>query len=157
MSDQPTLPPFVLGLDPGVSTGLAGYDPESDRLAFVASASPLAVLRQLARWARAGLLLGAYVEDSRSLPIYARNRHANRGERDRIARSVGRVDALTELYLDVLARYGVPASTVEPTRAAKWDRERLAEATGYDDPTNEHGRDAARIVYGRRAPAAPVT
>lgn len=151
--DAPTLSPFVLGLDPGLSTGLAGYDPEADALSFVASARPLAVLPQLARWAGAGLILGAYVEDSRSLPIYARNRDADRGTRDRIARSVGRVDALTDLYLATLDDLGVPTACVEPVRAAKWDSERLLRLTGYDRPTNEHGRDAARLVYGCSIPS----
>ena len=140
--------PFLLGIDPGSETGLAGYVPD-EGLVFVESAGPLDTLRRLTAWARSGLLLGAYVEDAPGLPIYARNRHANRGERDRIARSVVTVDGLTTLYLDALAGLDVPTVPVEPIRAAKWDAAQLRRVTGYDRRTNEHGRDAARHVYGR--------
>lgn len=147
---------FLLGIDPGATTGLAGYVPGRGRqrgaLAFVDSAGPLHVLRHLEAWAREGALLAAFVEDARGLPIYARNRRANRGERDRIARGVGHVDCLTGLYLDALAALGVPAVPVEPGRGKKWDADTLERLTGYAAPTNEHGRDAARLVFGRSAP-----
>ena len=155
--------PFVLGIDPGQTTGLAGFVPaggrrQRGRLAFVTSAGPLGTVRQLEAWAEAGLLLAVYVEDATALPLYARHRGAGRGERDRIARSVGRVDAWTDLYLNTCAALRtadgapVPAVSVEPVRAAKWTADVLRRVTGYDGRTNQHGRDAARIVWGRRVP-----
>ncbi|HEX9950443.1 MAG TPA: hypothetical protein VGB53_01630 [Rubricoccaceae bacterium] len=150
MPDTPPLPPtFLLGVDPGTTTGLAVACAETGTLALVTSGGPLRAARQIEAWAASGGLIGAYVEDARALPIYARHGGANRGERDRIARGVGGVDLLTGLYLDLLASLGVPAVAVEPVRAAKWDADALRRATGYARPTNEHGRDAARHVYGR--------
>ena len=154
-ADTPTPPGarFLLGIDPGAETGLAGVCAETAAVLFVRSAGPLATLRQLAAWASGrsveGLLAEAYVEDARELPIYARHRSKGRGERDRVARSVGRVDSLTALYLDLLASYGVPARSVEPVRAAKWDAETCARLTGWHGRSNVHGRDALRLVYGR--------
>ena len=158
MRDLGSVPPFVLGVDPGAATGLAGYDPASDELVFVGSTDPLDALRYIGRWARARtaggqpFLLGAYVEDARELPIFDRNRSADRGERDRIARSVGRIDLLTDLYLGLLRSLGVPTASVEPPRAKKWNAHRLRVETGYDRQTNEHGRDAARVVWQRGVP-----
>jgi hypothetical protein len=149
--------PIVLGIDPGTTTGLAGYVPAENRLAFVGSASPLAVLKRIERWAVEGLLLGAYVEDARALPVYARHRSKGRGERDRVARSVGRVDLLTDLYLACLEAHGIPTQPVQPVRSKKWDAEALRRVTGYEGRTNEHGRDAARIVHGRRPPRPTST
>lgn len=153
--------PFILGIDPGASTGLAGYVPGSrgraGTLTFVTSSPPLEALDLLAAWARDGVLLGAYVEDARALPIYARNRHAGRGERDAIARSVGQVDGLTGLYLDALEGLQIAAVPVEPSRSAKWDAETLERLTGFSGRTNEHGRDAARLVFGRPVPRTPNT
>jgi hypothetical protein len=145
---------FVLGIDPGAETGLAGVRAAGGpaELVFVTSAGPLATIRQLDAWAAEGVLAGAYVEDSRALPIYARHGRAGRGERDRIARSVGRVDGLTDLYLDVLAALGVPTQTVEPVKAAKWSADDLARMTGWTARCNVHGRDAARLVIGRGVP-----
>lgn len=152
---------FVLGIDPGASTGLAGLVPpdgdaggdrQRPRFAFVTSASPLPALRLLTAWHRAGLLLGAVVEDTRELPIYARHDDKNRGERDRVARSVGRVDCLTDLYVDLLRSMSVPVRLGQPRRSSKWDAAELRRRTGFDGPTNEHGRDAARLVWAAVRP-----
>jgi len=151
---------FVLGIDPGASTGLAGYAPSAGprqrgRLVFVTSAGPLPTCRLIAAWRRAGLVLSAVVEDSRSLPVYARHAGKGRGERDRVARSVGRIDCLTELYLDLLRSLSVPARCVEPVREAKWDAAALRRLTGFEGPTNQHGRDAARLVWTDVGPVGP--
>lgn len=143
---------FLLGVDPGTTTGLACACAETGALALVTSAGPLGASRQIEAWAASGGLVGAYVEDARALPIYARHGQANRGERDRIARGVGGVDLLTGLYVDLLDALGVPVVCVEPVRAAKWDADGLRRVTGYARPTNEHGRDAARHVWGRTRP-----
>lgn len=151
--------PFVLGVDPGVETGLAAVCAGSGAVLAVGSAGPLETVRQLEAWAssRAGAgagvrLLGAYVEDARGLPIYARHGRANRGQRDRIARSVGRVDGLTDLYVGLLESLGVPVQTVEPSRRKKWTAEDAERVTGYAGRSNQHGRDALRLVYGRGVP-----
>ena len=148
--------PFVLGIDPGMVTGLAAYVPAENALAFVTSAGPLQALRLLTAWHREGALAAAVIEDSRPLPVYARHRNVNRGERDRIARSVGRVDVLTELYAELLRSLDVPVRTREPVRSAKWTAADLARITGYASRTNEHGRDAARLVFGCRIPKPPA-
>ena len=147
--------PFLLGLDPGVVTGLAAVaadDPTA--VLLVASAAPLDVLHRLGVWAADARLVAAVLEDSRPLPLYHRNRGAGRGERDRIARSVGTVDCLTGLYADALAALGVPVVCVPPVRAAKWDAETCARLTGWTARTNEHGRDALRHVWGRAGAAS---
>ena len=160
-------PPFILGIDPGRDTGIAAVacpaeagqaerlgDTAAGAVLFVGSDGPLATVRKLEAWAASGRLVGAYVEDTRDLPVYARHRGAGRGERDRIARSVGAVDLLTTLYAELLESLGVPVVCVEPVRAAKWDAETCARVTGYTGRSNEHGRDALRHVWGRRRPQA---
>lgn len=142
---------FLLGLDPGTTTGHALVSPSGD-VEAVGSAGPLRTVRLVEGWAASGQLAGAYVEDARGLPIYARHRGANRGERDRIARGVGGVDLLTGLYLDLLGSLDVPVVAVEPSRQPKWDAETCARITGWTGRTNEHARDALRLVYGRGVP-----
>ena len=147
--------PFLLGVDPGTTTGLAGISATTGRVLFVASAAPLDAVHHVERWAASGRLAAAFVEDARRLPVYHRNRHANRGERDRIARGVGGVDLLTSMYLALLESLGVPAEGVEPSGQKKWDAKTCARVTGYEGRTNEHGRDALRLVYGRAAARPP--
>ena len=149
----------MLGLDPGAETGLAGVCAETGAVLFVRSAGPLSAVRQLDAWGSGhstdGAIAAAYVEDSRGLPIYARHGSKGRGERDRVARSVGRVDSLTDLYLDLLASLDVPTRAVEPIRAKKWDAATCARLTGYTGRSNVHGRDALRLVFGRSLPLLP--
>lgn len=142
--------PFLLGLDPGVTTGIAAVAADDPRrVLLVASAAPLDVLHRLTAWAADGRLVAATVEDATKLPLYARHGAANRGERDRIARSVGTVDCLTTLYVAALEGLGVPVVCAEPVRAAKWTADDCARLTGYTGRSNEHGRDALRHVWGR--------
>ena len=152
LSDRSSVPRVVVGIDPGAETGLATIDAETGAVLAVSSAGPLETIRQLEALAQEGVLAGAYLEDSRDLPIYARHGGKNRGQRDRVARSVGRVDGLTDLYVRLLASLGVPVQTVEPVRSKKWDAETAARVTGYAGRSNVHGRDALRIVYGRPVP-----
>ena len=81
--------PVLVGVDPGQTTGLAGLCASTGAVVFVGSAGPLDTVRKLEAWATRELLAGAVVEDARGLPIYARHGGKNRGERDRVARSVG--------------------------------------------------------------------
>lgn len=152
LSDTSSIPCVIVGIDPGARSGVAAIDARTGDVVGVGSAGPLEVVSRLKALAAEGRLAGAYIEDARGLPIYARHGGKNRGERDRVARSVGRVDGLTDLYLDLLESLGVPAQTVEPIRAAKWDREACERITGYAGRSNEHGRDALRICYGRGIP-----
>lgn len=150
--DTASAPRVVVGIDPGTNTGLATLDAQTGAVLAVGSAGPLDTVRQLEALARAGRLAGAYVEDARGLPVYARHGGANRGQRDRIARSVGQVDGLTGLFVDLLESLDVPVQTVEPSRAPKWSAETAARVTGWTARCNVHGRDALRIVYGRSVP-----
>lgn len=145
--------PFIIGIDPGTETGLAAVAADdSGAVLHVGSDGPLGAVRTLETWAASGRLVGAYIEDARGLPIYARHGGANRGQRDRIARGVGAVDLLTGLYAELLGALGVPVALVEPVRAAKWDRATAERVTGYAGRSNEHGRDALRHVFGRGRP-----
>ena len=158
--------PVLVGLDPGTETGFAVWSPTRGALVHVASGPFWDVQTALATlcapvtetpsawsgWRVAGVV----IEDPRRLPVYARHRGANRGERDRIARSVGRIDRDVELWASWLASAGYAVRLVQPTRRKKWDREALRRVSGWSAPTNEHGRDAARLVVGMSASAFGV-
>lgn len=155
----PSPPPAVLvGLDPGQHVGYAEADAATGALVAVESAAPLAAMRRLEALAAEGRLAGLVIEDARGLPLYARHRGLPREARDRAARSVGRIDALTDLFLDVAEALRVPVVTVEPARSGKLDAEAFRRLFGWTARTNEHGRDAARLVAGRtsRALAVPL-
>jgi hypothetical protein len=55
------------------------------------------------------------------------------------------------IWADYLASLGVPYVNVKPAAGAtKWTAERFAKFTGWHGRTNEHGRDAALLVLGRK-------
>ncbi len=159
--DLPADGPVLVGLDPGVETGLAVWSPRRDALVHVTSGPFWHVHRVLtglcvpaadasptwSGWRVAGVV----IEDPRRLPVYARHRGAGRGERDRIARSVGRIDRDVELWAAWLDSVGYTVRLAQPVRRKKWDRDELRRLTGWSASTNEHGRDAARLVVGLSA------
>lgn len=159
--------PVLVGIDPGAETGVAVWSPRRGALLRVASGSFWSVVDLLwqdtlpvggvnsvkthlfgqPRWHVAGVV----VEDPRGLPIYARNRGFGRGAADRIARSVGRIDRDVELWATWLRAQGYAVRLSEPQKRTKWDAADLARYTGWTASTNEHGRDAARLVVGLSA------
>ena len=99
-----------------------------------------------------GPVVRVVIEDARALPIYGRHGKVRGARRDKLARNVGRVDRETQLWVEYLARRGYRVLLVEPSRGQeKWDAATLKRITRYQGRTNQHGRDAARLVWGRSA------
>ena len=136
---------ILVGIDPGTHTGLALYDAGEARLEAV-TALPFWEAAERLRAARPRVA-AVVVEDARRVGLYARHRKLAGPKRDRAARSVGMIDRDVALWLDLCRRLGLPVATVEPTRS-KWDAETFRRVTGWTERTNEHGRDAARLVFG---------
>ena len=70
--------------------------------------------------------------------------------RDTAAQRVDLSDARVRLWLELLERLGIPTAAEKPTRQ-KCDAETFARVTGWEGRTNEHARDAGRLVFGRSA------
>lgn len=148
--------PLVVGIDPGAETGVAVWDSRAQALLHVGSGHFFDVLALLdsrvplggeaagSSWA-VGLVV---VEDARRLPIYARRDGLRGRRRDRVCRDVGRVDRDVELWEVWLLSRGLPVRLAEPLRGGKWDAATLEDLSGWTARTNQHGRDAARLVFG---------
>lgn len=146
MPDKPpTSPSLLAGIDPGTHTGFALYDAARGELETV-TALPFWEAANRLR-ASAPRLAAVVIEDARLVGLYARHRKLSGARRDRAARSVGMIDRDVRLWLDLCDRLGLPVMTVQPTRS-KWDARTFARVTGWPARTNEHGRDAARLVFG---------
>ncbi|MEL7167907.1 MAG: hypothetical protein AAGN64_01020 [Bacteroidota bacterium] len=141
---------YLLGIDPGVRTGIAVVSGGELVRCFALellpqSAKPGALLWLLQHARHFG---AAVIEDATALGIYARHRRLNREERDAVARSVGEVDLATKLLTAILEAEGVLVLREPPQRRKKWDAARLEELTGWTHPTCHHARDAARLIVG---------
>lgn len=153
----PTRRSLLAGIDPGTHTGFALYDTARGELEAV-EALPFweAAERLRTEALRVAVVV---VEDARRVGLYARHDGLKGRRRDAAARSVGRIDRDVTLWLDLCQRLKgadggpLPVACVEPTRS-KWDAETFRRVTRWEGRTNEHGRDAARLVFGMSAEQA---
>ena len=65
---------------------------------------------------------------------------------DRMSRNVGKANAEADLLIKGFERLGFHLLQVKPAKQ-KWSAEDLAAHTGYDERTNQHVRDAMRMVW----------
>jgi hypothetical protein len=136
---------LLAGIDPGTRTGFALYDADAGTLRRV-EAMPFWEAAEVLS-VSAETVAAVVIEDARRIGLYAKHRSLSGRRRDRAARSVGMIDRDVQLWLDLCRRLRLPVVTAEPTRS-KWDAETFRRVTGWGGRTNEHGRDAARLVYG---------
>ncbi len=134
---------YVIGVDPGVRTGVAEFDRKAR--AWKLYTSDFWQLYETFRAYEFPADLLVVVEDpARNRPVFDRGVTGRR--RLHVAQSVGGVKREATLLIEGLRRVGVAVIPVAPVRAQKWDAAALAAAIGYTRATNEHERDAARLA-----------
>lgn len=134
---------FVVGIDPGVHTGVAVWDRDAQQLlrvdcmSIIDAMDLLEVLRREAR-------LEVRIEDARLRTWFAnKGREALQG-----AGSIKRDCAVWESWLKARK---VAYRAVKPmSGATKLTAQQFSRLTGWSGRTNEHGRDAAMLVFGER-------
>ena len=139
---------LVVGIDPGVHTGLAVWDTSSRQLLDVRCSGiveAMRYVRELIDTRGVGLIV---FEDARQRKWIPRERDLRQFKgRAMGAGSVKRDSGIWEEFCEVFA---LDCVKVPP----KNNRTKLTSRvfngiTGYDGPSNEHGRDAAMLVFGR--------
>lgn len=135
-----------VGIDPGVNTGFAVWLPEIKQLSFVASLPIHDAMRRVDEIHRqAGEGLFVVFEDAR-----ARKWFGNSGREQ--LQGAGSIKRDSKIWADYLTDLRIPFAAISPqAKGAKWDAGRFKRITGWPHKTNEHGRDAALLVYGRKA------
>jgi hypothetical protein len=134
---------YIVGIDPGTTTGLAIYQ---DGALIRLLGKPFWSIYEIIQGADADLAL--VIEDARSMPRFAKNRHTSGGIEAHVAvgRSIGVTDAHATLWETLAMHLGIPYLLRQPA-GAKWDAEDLKTRTGWAHSTNQHSRDAAKIAY----------
>ena len=158
-------PALIVGLDPGEQTGVAAYDPTARRLKYCTSLGFWAMVRwfetelgpiESVDGLAPGPVLLVVIEDARKLPIYGRHRAVRGARRDKLARNVGRIDRDTQLWVEYLTMRGYQVVRSVPAAGdEKWLAETFKQITRWRGRTNQHGRDAARLVWGRSGSRLP--
>ena len=140
---------FLIGIDCGKHTGLAVWDTETQkfiRLETMPIHKALFFVYDLRQVSPAPCV---YFEDARQRKWLPRERNASeyRGK----LMGAGSVKRDATIWQDALTDWGIPFQMVPPRPGlTKWDADYFAHVTGYTDPTSEHSRDAALLVFGRK-------
>ena len=141
----------VIGMDPGIHTGVALYN--DGELRELMTIEPHAVERMLRAYAPHRVIF----EDSR-LQSHTWTRGKSAAASAKMARNVGQIDAWCSLITAVCADLGIPAHGISPAgKGAKKDAATFARLTGWAGRSNEHERDAGMVAfpYRRAAGGAP--
>jgi len=141
----------VIGIDPGVNTGLAVY--RDGQLVECHSPAPgivraIDLVRELVRL-HPGRVLVAF-EDSRLIGGIGGARRGSKADTARL-QGAGSVKRDCAIWAEALGLMGVPYRQISPRdKGSKVDARGFALLTGWDAPTNQHSRDAAMVAYPYR-------
>lgn len=141
---------IYIGIDTGVHTGYAVYDSNEKALLAVGCDMihrAMQIVNGLSMKAyREGGKIHVRVEDARKRTWFGY--HTAKEDRARL-QGAGSVKRDCQIWEDYLTDLRIPFEMVAPkNNATKLTAEQFRQITGYEGKTNEHGRDAAMLVYG---------
>lgn len=134
---------IIIGIDPGVNTGVAIYSKETKKLVSVVSTEIHEAMKIVSQnYAAHGQALLVRFEDAR-----LRNWFGTAGREQ--LQGAGSIKRDCKIWEDFLSSLGVPFEMIPPNRnVTKLNKEQFKRITEYPFRTNEHGRDAAMLVFG---------
>lgn len=130
----------IVGIDPGVNTGLAIWDKKKRRLVTVCSTS---ILTAMERVKNESCLHSIFVriEDARLRKWFGKSQRE-------VLQGAGSIKRDCQIWEEFLELHNIPHEFVAPkNNITKLDAKMFARYTGYKERTNEHSRDAAMLVY----------
>lgn len=148
MTMQPHLgviTPVSIGIDPGKDTGYAVYSISERKLIEVLSVDFWAAFEKVKMW-RPEFVAVVVVEVPTSKHVWHGDA-ANAAANQRMGLNVGMAIREGELMAEGLTRLGYNVRTVHPR--GKVEAKKFEAFTGWKHRTNQHGRDAALLCYGR--------
>jgi len=132
---------YIIGIDPGVKTGVAIWDVKNRRLAVVDSFLIHKAMELVKGYASSENVL-VRVEDARLRKWFGDRADFNHQGAGSIKRDCG-------IWHDCLHDTGIEYEMVKPIiGCTKLTTPQFKALTGWQPRTNEHARDAAMLVYG---------
>lgn len=135
---------LFIGIDVGVKTGISFYDPHKKNLLDVRTVPIHEAMKAVSReYAANGKKLKVYFEDARQRTWFGSS------GREKL-QGAGSVKRDSRIWEDFLSDLGVDFEMVAPKRnKTKLNAKTFRDITRYQGPTNEHGRDAAMLIFGK--------
>ena len=140
MKEGQTINRHVIGIDPGVCTGFAVYDRGGRALIVVESFPILEAMAKVLEWKGQGVELR--FEDARLRRWF--------GKKDReVLQGAGSIKRDCQIWEDFCHLHQIKVTHIPPMdNLTKLNAGQFAKLTGWEGRTNEHGRDAAMLVFG---------
>lgn len=133
---------ILIGIDTGVSTGVAVWDTATRQLLQVKCLMIHQAI-ELVEGFNARAKIKVYFEDARLRKWYGKNSNAK-------LQGAGSVKRDAKIWEDFLNDKGIESVAVAPAKGmTKMKAPAFKMLTKWDEQTNEHSRDAALLVYGR--------
>ena len=139
----------LVGIDPGTHTGLAVWNGSTftEVTSLPLHAALLRVRDLRDRLGFKGNCIVVVFEDARLRKWYGTS--TARQDRARL-QGAGSVKRDCSIWEEALTDWGIPFVAVAPkNNYTKMTAEAFRQLTGWTERTNEHGRDAAMLVWGR--------
>lgn len=135
---------YYIGIDCGVNTGISLYDREKKDLIIVDSDMIHVAIDYIKK-----IFADNVVTKDNTLIIIEDARQVQFNTDKMRAQGAGSVKRDAKIWADFLEDYKIPHLMVRPKKAiTKLSAERFKEITGWSERTNNHGRDAAMLVWG---------
>lgn len=133
---------LVVGIDPGVNTGLAVWDAKGKHFQRVDTLRIDEVLFIIYEWHQKAWISHVVFEDARLRTWFGtKGREALQG--------AGSIKRDCTILADFLGGHNIPFKGVSPlAKGAKVDAKRFAALTRWEGRTSEHSRDAGMLVFG---------
>lgn len=144
---------IYIGIDTGVNTGIAIWDNRKRSLEMVESTEIHKAMKTVSYYvglqnSGIGDKVVVRVEDPRQRNWFGTEKMSRDEERKRL-QGVGSVKRDASIWDAYLKDLGCEYEMVAPKRnITKMTHERFKALTGWKSRTNEHGRDAAMLVFG---------
>ncbi len=147
LADFPAGHQFAIGIDPGVNTGFAAWDLDAKKFVRVESLMLHEAFGVVQNLHSAGMLWQVTFEDARLRTWFSsKGREALQG--------AGSVKRDSKAWEEMLTAYRIPFKAVSPeAKGRKVASGVFSKLTGWNGRSNEHGRDAAMLVFGMKRPA----
>ena len=140
---------LLIGIDPGVHTGLAVFNCKEKKLIIVTSSSITEAISTVQSYHHSSLKIGLVIEDARKrkwINDKGLNDKAKRGK----AMGAGANKRDAKIWEDFCKENEIAYKVQAPRKGlTKKTQEEFLQITGWQDRTNSHSRDAAMLVFGK--------
>lgn len=134
---------ILIGIDPGVHTGVAASDKSGLQVVATMSAVEAEQFVHM-RAAQTGWQIAVFFEDAR-----LRNWFGSKGRE--ALQGAGSIKRDCQRWEEWLIHHGISFSKIAPqANRTKLSADQFKKITGWQGRTNEHGRDAAMLIFGRK-------